>query len=270
MKKLIFISLFVLLSAIAYSQVGRTEQNLQKGKKAFKAKKYQEALAYLSISIGENSTTTAYYYRSMTYASLGDSCNSCRDLKKAALFNDKEFRKLFEQQCTNTTFVQTIPAAIKLNYPDVTRLKIVHSKCDSDSVVYGITGQEPTTTKIKITFTENGSIDTTDHNIYTIVEEMPSFPGGEKARDRFLAENINYPTKASKAGIQGTIYLQFVIDRNGSVKDVKVLRGIGGGCDEEAIRVIEMMPKWIPGKQNGKTVNVKFDMPIYFKLVRSK
>lgn len=268
MRKQILISLAILLSAIAYCQSGSTDQNFQKGKKAFKSEKYQEALAYLSISIVENPTPQAYHYRSMAFKSLGDSCNSCRDLKTAALFDSKEFQTLFEQQCTNTTIVRTIPAAIKHMYPNVSKLKIVHSTCDPDSLVYGIVGQEQPMTEIKISFTENGSIDTTDHNIYTIVEEMPSFPGGEKARDRFLAEKINYPERARNAGIQGTIYLQFIIDRSGSVKDVKVLRGIGGGCDEEAVRVITMMPKWIPGKQNGKTVNVKFDMPIYFKLGR--
>jgi len=102
--------------------------------------------------------------------------------------------------------------------------------------------------------------------VFTIVEEMPSFPGGETERNKFLAENIVYPQQATENGIQGTVYVSFVVDSKGNVTDVKILRGIGGGCDEEALRVVKMMPKWHPGKQNGKQVRVLFNMPIYFKL----
>jgi len=102
--------------------------------------------------------------------------------------------------------------------------------------------------------------------VFTIVEEMPSFPGGDSERNKFLAENIQYPQQATENGIQGTVYVSFVVDSKGNVTDVKILRGIGGGCDEEALRVVRMMPKWHPGKQNGKQVRVLFNMPIYFKL----
>jgi protein TonB len=102
--------------------------------------------------------------------------------------------------------------------------------------------------------------------VFTIVEEMPSFPGGEAERNKFLAQNIVYPQQATENGIQGTVYVSFVVDSKGNVTDVKVLRGIGGGCDEEALRVVKMMPQWHPGKQNGKNVRVLFNMPIYFKL----
>jgi protein TonB len=102
--------------------------------------------------------------------------------------------------------------------------------------------------------------------VFTIFEEMPSFPGGEAERNKFLAENIVYPQQATENGIQGTVYVSFVVDSKGNVTDVKVLRGIGGGCDEEALRVVKMMPQWHPGKQNGKLVRVLFNMPIYFKL----
>jgi periplasmic protein TonB len=102
--------------------------------------------------------------------------------------------------------------------------------------------------------------------VFTIVEEMPAFQGGEAERNKFLAENIQYPQQATENGIQGTVYVSFVVDSKGNVTDVKILRGIGGGCDEEALRVVKMMPKWHPGKQNGKNVRVLFNMPIYFKL----
>jgi periplasmic protein TonB len=102
--------------------------------------------------------------------------------------------------------------------------------------------------------------------IFTVVEEMPTFPGGDESRIKFLTENIHYPQMAKESGIQGTVYVTFVIDERGRVADVKVLRGIGGGCDEEAVRVVKMMPPWNSGKQSGKPVRVQFNMPIKFTL----
>ncbi|MCO5262398.1 MAG: TonB family protein [Lentimicrobium sp.] len=102
--------------------------------------------------------------------------------------------------------------------------------------------------------------------IFMVVEEAPVFPGGEEARIRFLQENIRYPQLARESSIQGTVYVTFVVELNGAINDVRVLRGIGGGCDEEAVRVIKAMPKWIPGKQRGKPVRVQFNMPVKFIL----
>jgi len=96
---------------------------------------------------------------------------------------------------------------------------------------------------------------------------MPDFPGGDSTRLRFLSENINYPTLAREAGIQGVVYVTFVVEKNGQIRNVKVLRGIGGGCDEEAVRVVESMPNWIPGKQRNVPVRVQFNMPIRFVLL---
>lgn len=105
-----------------------------------------------------------------------------------------------------------------------------------------------------------------DSQIYTVVEEMPTYPGGDDARIKFLSSNIIYPQLAKEKGIQGTVFVTFVIDEKGFVSDVKVLRGIGGGCDQEAVRVVKMMPRWVPGRMNGKTVRVQFNMPIKFLL----
>lgn len=102
--------------------------------------------------------------------------------------------------------------------------------------------------------------------IFTVVEESPGFPGGDVKRIQFLQDNIRYPQMARESGIQGTVYVTFVVEKDGSVTDVRILRGIGGGCDEEAIRVIRAMPKWNPGKQRGKPVRVQFNMPIKFTL----
>jgi protein TonB len=102
--------------------------------------------------------------------------------------------------------------------------------------------------------------------IFMVVESMPEFPGGEANLYKFLAENIKYPQMAKESGIQGRVFVTFVVERDGSVTDVRVLRGIGGGCDEEAIRVVKAMPKWTPGKQRGKSVRVQYNLPVKFTL----
>ncbi|HPJ51475.1 MAG TPA: energy transducer TonB [Flavobacteriales bacterium] len=105
-----------------------------------------------------------------------------------------------------------------------------------------------------------------EEQIFTIVEEMPSFPGGEEELFKYLGKSIKYPQMAADAGISGVVYVTFVVDKDGKVKDAKVLRGIGGGCDEEAIRVVKAMPPWKPGKQRGKAVKVQYNLPIRFTL----
>ena len=102
--------------------------------------------------------------------------------------------------------------------------------------------------------------------VLTYATEMPSFPGGDSQRLKFLSKNIRYPQQASENGVQGTVFVSFVVKKDGSLSDIKTLRGIGGGCDEEAIRVVKKMPRWNPGYQNGKKVSVLFNMKIDFKL----
>ena len=104
------------------------------------------------------------------------------------------------------------------------------------------------------------------NGVYQIVEEMPEFPGGVDALMQFLSKNIKYPEKAKDENISGRVFLGFVVEKDGSIGEVKVLRGIGGGCDEEAVRVVKAMPKWKPGKMEGQPVRVSYQIPINFKL----
>jgi protein TonB len=106
-----------------------------------------------------------------------------------------------------------------------------------------------------------------EQEIFLVVEEQPLFPGGDVARMKYFAENIHYPVEAREVGIQGTVYVGFVVEPDGSVSNVKVLRGIGGGCDEEAVRVVSQMPKWKPGKQRNQPVRVQFTLPVRFTLM---
>ncbi len=102
--------------------------------------------------------------------------------------------------------------------------------------------------------------------IFTVVESMPEFPGGAGELYKYLGQNIKYPPLAKESGIQGRVFVNFVVEPDGSISNVKVLRGIGGGCDEEAVRVVESMPSWKPGKQRGKAVRVSYNLPIKFTL----
>lgn len=101
---------------------------------------------------------------------------------------------------------------------------------------------------------------------FTIVERMPQFPGGQEEMFKFIGANIKYPEDAVEAGVEGVVYVTFVVDKDGSIGGARVLRGIGSGCDDEAVRVVMAMPKWEPGMQRGKPVRVQYNMPIRYKL----
>jgi len=101
---------------------------------------------------------------------------------------------------------------------------------------------------------------------FTVVEQWPEFRNGQSGLAAFLQKNLRYPAEASRAGIAGRVYVAFVVNADGSIVDAQVTKGIGFGCDEEALRVIRLMPRWKPGKQSGQPVRVRFTMPIVFAL----
>ena len=102
--------------------------------------------------------------------------------------------------------------------------------------------------------------------VFDMVEQMPAFPGGMQELMVYLGKNIKYPTIAQENGTQGRVIIQFVVERDGTISDVRVARGVDPYLDKEAVRVVKSMPKWIPGKQNGKAVRVKFTVPVMFRL----
>ncbi len=105
-----------------------------------------------------------------------------------------------------------------------------------------------------------------EDGVWTVVQELPKYPGGTEAMFKFLIANINYPEQAKKDTIEGRVYVNFIVEPDGQVTNVNVLRGIGSGCDEEAVRVVEMMPAWTPGYEEGEPVRVSFNIPIRFSL----
>lgn len=105
-----------------------------------------------------------------------------------------------------------------------------------------------------------------DDHIFEFLEEMPEFPGGQQALFKWLGENINYPPIAAENNIQGRVMVSFVVERDGSVSDVKVVRGVDPNLDREAVRVVKQMPKWKPGMQTGKPVRYRYNLPVSFRL----
>ena len=102
--------------------------------------------------------------------------------------------------------------------------------------------------------------------IFTVVEQMPMYPGGDAALMGYLRDNIHYPTVAAENGVQGRVVVGFVVERDGSITDVNILRSVDPSLDREAMRVVKSMPRWTPGKQNGSAVRVKYQVPVTFRL----
>ena len=102
--------------------------------------------------------------------------------------------------------------------------------------------------------------------VFDVVEVMPQFPGGQIAMMKYIMENMKYPEQAMKEGIQGRVTVRFIVEKDGSISDVKPVLSVHPLLNKEAVRVVESMPKWTPGKQNGKPVRVRFNLPVMFKL----
>ena len=105
-----------------------------------------------------------------------------------------------------------------------------------------------------------------EDEVYVFVEEYPSFPGGEEALYKFIDDNLRYPDEAREPNVQGTVVIRFVVEKDGSISNATIAREIGCGCGREALRVVNMMPRWNPGKQGGKPVRTEFTLPVQFYL----
>ena len=102
-------------------------------------------------------------------------------------------------------------------------------------------------------------------NAYDVVEQMPSFPGGYQKLYEFIKKNLRYPKECADSGIQGRVIIAFIVERNGKLSNIRVVKSVNPALDKEALRIVNLMPNWIPGKQNGRTVRVKFLIPITFR-----
>lgn len=135
---------------------------------------------------------------------------------------------------------------------------------DDDDIVFSQSDDNSANTVKPIFEEKYDPEDTGEDDVFVVVEEVPKFMGGEV--QQWIGKNVKYPSIAAENGVQGKVYVQFVIEKDGSVSNVNVLRGVDASLDKEAVRVIQAMPKWKPGKQRGSTVRVSYTLPINFRL----
>ena len=154
--------------------------------------------------------------------------------------------------------------------PEAPKVEEVLEIMDNDSDVEESTIQASDDTQaaveVKYTPVEVEEEEVEEQQIFQVVEEMPEFPGGMAECMKWLSKNIKYPTISQENGVQGRVIVQFVINRDGSIVDAKVVRGVDPYLDKEALRVVNQMPKWSPGKQRGKAVRCQFTLPVQFRL----
>ena len=154
--------------------------------------------------------------------------------------------------------------------PEAPKVEEVLEIVENDAYVQESTIQASDDTQqaveVKYTPVEVEEEEVEEQQIFQVVEEMPEFPGGMGECMKFLGKNIKYPTISQENGVQGRVIVQFVVNRDGSIVDPVVVRGVDPYLDKEALRVISMMPKWKPGKQRGKAVRVKYTVPVMFRL----
>ena len=152
--------------------------------------------------------------------------------------------------------------------PQVTQIEIVEDdvEVEDEIDINAEVDQDEVIEEYEFTPPEIEEEEIVEAEIFKVVEEMPEFPGGAAKLMEYIQKNIKYPMMARESDIQGRVFVNFVVEPDGSISNVTVMRGIGGGCDEEAVRVVNSMPNWKPGKQRGSAVRCAYTVPIIFKL----
>lgn len=173
-----------------------------------------------------------------------------------------------EEQVLNTV-EETPPPPPEPEVPEVTtELNVIEDDAESENEV-GIISSEVTATTENVEITPvqiDDEEEVEEDEIFQVVEQDPEFPGGVEALYKFVQQNIKYPQLAKENNITGRVFVQFVVEKDGSVSNVRAARDIGGGCGAEAVRVVKSMPKWTPGKQRGKAVRAAYTLPVNFNL----
>ena len=152
--------------------------------------------------------------------------------------------------------------------PQVTQIQVVEDdvEVEDEIDINAEVDQDEVIEEYEFTPPEIEEEEIVEAEIFKVAEQMPEFPGGSAKLMEYIQKNIKYPMMARESDIQGRVFVNFVVEPDGSISNVAVLRGIGGGCDEEAVRVVNSMPKWKPGKQRGSAVRCAYTVPIIFKL----
>ncbi len=233
-----FSLMFVLIFNFScFSQNTDSDQNIDpnnKGVILIKEAKYEEANKFFSEEIKKDeSDKDAYLNRGNALWEMNEEENACRDWSYLLALGDTAAFKLLDAKCHGTMVIEG----------DTLHAVQYHKMFAND----------------KKKLSSNAAA-------MTIVDEMPEFPGGTKALIEYLQKNIKYPESARKQKIEGHVYINFVISRKGKILLPYVVRGIDKACNEEALRVIRNMPSWKPGKQKGKPMLVRYNLPVSFAL----
>lgn len=209
----------------------------EKGMELLRDNRFQEANSFFSQAIEKDqSDRNAYFQRGVVNIKMNDSLSACRDWSAVLALGDTATYLLLQQNCHGAMIVgnDTIPAK---------RVKMMWAS------------DEPAKKRIS-----------TETNARTIADQLPSYPGGLDALYEYISKNLRYPESARRDRKEGHVYINFLIGSDGKVLFPYVVRGIGSGCDEEALRIVRNMPPWNPGRQNGKPILVRYNLPVRFAL----
>ena len=156
------------------------------------------------------------------------------------------------------------PAAVAPPPVVAPEIKVVENTVETKDIE--IKSSEETGEAVEAAPIDNGPEEVEEEEIFMRVEKAPAFPGGQKAMMEYLMKNIKYPAACQEAGIQGRVIVSFVVNKDGTIQNVEVIRGVHQKLDAEAVRVVKSMPAWSPGEQQGRKVRSKFQLPVFFRL----
>ena len=226
---------------------------------------YFKAAANASAPVGDAILKLA----SMEQLGIGTTKNETRAIVLQTSYEKHNFANEMGRILTSSTtsFIIDETGRVTINYgPEVNYASSVDSEVAMGSFIIQSSDDRPATTEVIKAPKEPEPGDQEETKIFNMVEYIPSFPGGENCLMFWLSECIHYPAIAQENGIEGRVMVQFVVERDGSISDIVVVRRVDPILDKEAVRVVSSMPRWIPGKQDGKFVNCKYTLPVTFRL----
>lgn len=186
--------------------------------------------------------------------------------KEVSIYEDVSLEVISEEEIEIVQTAEALPPPPAPEVPEVIEvLNVVEDDVETAEIVIDTEDDKNKQVVIQAPV-QVAVVEEESEVVFMVVESMPSFPGGDAALFKYLSDNIKYPVIAQESGIQGRVICQFVVNRDGSIVDIEVVRSVDKSLDAEAVRVISKMPKWTPGKQRGKTVRVKYTLPVNFRL----
>jgi TonB family protein len=278
--KIIYSFVLILISALVYGQIKdpKAKDFFAKGLNEYDFERYESAEKLFNQSITIEPSLDANYYRNLSKKDIKRTCKRCENYKKKMEFSSKTASKYYKECVKKDSITYEGSSPTGIIYYCLVYTKIIESKenmyyyfyrtntLNGKTISFSIKNDITDTSVNPIAVFPDINNTPTDKIEFYLVDEMPKYIGGDEARIQHLTENIHYPQYAKENGYSGTVYVTFIIDEKGMVKDVKLLRGFYKSCDDEALRVVSIMPEWIPGKVDGKVVRVRFNMPVKYTL----